>query len=390
MSLLRNVILEASSHTNTKTVFRIPSAGKMIMPDIRLCNFGVTSLQNATGLESFCYGQGIYALIKAVRLYSNNILIDQCQDCARYMPLQNLKGSTDVVYDIKQKTLCSNVNLQDSYVTGVSGLKPITHNLLGLLSLKACLPVLESLEVLYNMPELRIELEYVTERTEIFSDDGNGHGGNFTWTVSQPTCVYTQEINEAQIAAIAADIPKKYMWFAWEREFIQDLPTNTNNSPRVRAFDNKFVDTLVIQKIRDSNVPHPKLGVGKSDALPDEKLNYIVNGSKQLMFNGQDLSARRSAGIVDTLGELVTPFNAWDLMPLAGDNTMTLDLAGLDGHLSWAAVSLGKVINRLDLEISFTGMVTLDVWAWARVMKVAQVDAKGNWVIGYMGNGSSM
>jgi hypothetical protein len=391
MSLLRNIVLEASSHTQTKTVFRIPSSGKLLMPDIRLCNFGVSSKVNGTGLESYCYGQGIYALIKSVRLYSNNILLDQCNDCSRYMALQNLKGAPDTVLDIKQKTLCSNVNLQDSWFGTVSGLKPITHNLLGLLSLKSCLPLLESMDVLYNMPgELRVEIEYNTDKTEIFSNDGNGRGNDFSFTISQPTCVYTQETNEEQIAAIAADVPKKYMWFTWEREYIAALTGGINNTPRVRAFDNKFVDLLVVQKIRDPNVSQVKLGFGRSDALPNERLNYIINGSKQLMFNGQDIAARSTAALVDSLGDLSIPFNGWTKMVPAGDTSMTGDLALLNGQLSWACVSIGKVINRLDLELYFTGVGAVDVWTWGRILKIAQVDDKGNWVVGYVANGSQM
>ena len=394
MSLLRNVVLEPSSHTQTKTVFRIPSAGKLLMPDIRLCNFGVSAKQNGTDLETYNYAQGIYSLIKAVRLYSNNILIDQCQDCSRYLPLQNLSGSTEAVYDIKQKTVCSNVNLNTSLVDKVVGLKERTTNLLGLLSLKACLPVLSSLEMLYNMPgELRVEIEYNTAKELIFSNDGNGRGANFSFTVSQPTCLYTQEMNEEVVAKAASEAPKKFMWFTWEREYIQSMPMNVNNTPRVRAFDNKFVDVLVTQVIREPQISHPKLGYGKSDALQNQRLNYVVNGSKLMMFNGQDLAARRVAGVVDSLGDLVVPFNAWDNSVANADDTMSKDLVALGGSLSWSCVSLGRVINRLDLEFYFSGIAPandVDLWVWGRILKVATMDAKGNWVVGYGGNGSAM
>lgn len=395
MSLLKNVVLEASSHTQTKTVFRIPSAGKLIMPEIRLCNFGVSATANGDGSETFCYGQGIYALIKAVRLYSNNILIDQCQDCSRYMALQNLSGPTDAVFDIKQKTICSNVNLQDEYFTDKSGLKPVESKLLGLLNLQACLPFLSAVEALYDMPgELRVEIEYNTSKLIIFSENGNGHAGNFSFTVSQPTCVYTQEMNEEKVAMVAKEMPSSYSWFTWEREFVQGLPQEVKSVPRIRAFDNKFVGTLVVQKLKNNGEPHPLLGVGKSDALGNEIINFMLNGSKLLPFNGLDTHARATAKTAELLGTLAIPFNAWDKICAEGDNTMLEDLYALNGALSWSSVALNTVVNRLDMEVQFQDGEQpgepCDIWVFAKVLKFAVKDAKGNWVVGYQANGSRM
>jgi hypothetical protein len=395
MSLLRTVVLEPSSHTNTKTVFRIPSAGKVLMPELRVCNFGAVTGGTADGDETYNYGQGIFSLLKAVRLYANNILIDQCQDCSRYLVLKNLNSTTNYCYDVKQLTLCSNVNMEDEYVTGFSGLKPIVSKLLGRLDLSDVLPFLNAVPMLYNMPELRIELEYNSDVESVFSADGNSGDAGFTFGVNMPTMLYTQEMDEGKIADVKGDMPKTVAWFTWEREFVQGMQNELTNVPRVRAFDSKFVDKLVVQKLFNSAAggQNPRLGFGRSDALGSEKINYLINGSRALMFNGHDLSARRSAQVSDLLGPIVTPFNAWDITCAATQDIMFPSMFELTGSLSWDAISVGKVINRLDLEIFFDddrigADDSVDVWVWGACLKFLNITDKGQIVVGYQANGS--
>ena len=402
MSLLRTVVLEPSSHTNTKTVFRIPSGGKLIMPELRVCNFGVTTGGTADGNETFNYGQGIYALIRNVRLYSNNILIDQCQDCAKYLVLKNLNSTTNYCYDVKQRTLCSNVNMQDEYFAGFTGLKPIINKLIGRLDLSDVLNFLSAVPMLYNMPELRVEIEYNTDVTDIFSTDGESRDEDFTFAVNQPTMLYTQEMDDGKVAEAKGDMPKNVAWFAWEREYIQGLPQQLS-VPRVRAFDSKFVDKLVVQKlwydlpgVGQPLVLNERLGPGSSKALGGEKINYIINGSKQLMFNGHDTAARRNAQVNDLLGPLVIPFNTWNIMaePVT-NNIMFPSMSDLNGALSWDAISVGKVVNRLDLEFFYNDNTIaagdrVDVWVWGAVLKFMTITDKGQIVCGYQANGSSM
>lgn len=398
MSLLRTVVLEPSSHTNTKTVFRIPSAGKLLMPELRICNFGVTTSGTANGQETYTYGQGIYALLKAVRLYANNILIDQFQDSSRFLVLKNLNTTTNYGYDVNQRTICSNVNMQDEYAPGFTGLKPILNKLLGRLDLSSVLSFLNAVPMLYNYPELRVELEYYTDVTSIFSEDGNSGDPGFTFQVNMPSMLYTQEMDEDKLALVKGEAPKMIAFFAWEREFIQSVNFGQLQSPRVRAFDSKFVNKLVLQKLwnvgrgRTQNV---KLGYGRSDAFSSEQINYIINGSKQLMFNGHDLPSRRSAQVNDLLGPIVTPFNSWNTMSDATQLIMFESMYDLTGSLSWDAVSVGRVINRLDVEMTFNDDRfgeddTLDVWVWASVLKFVNVLPSGQIVVGYQANGTKV
>lgn len=385
MSLLRNVVLEASSHTQTKTVFRIPSAGKLLMPELRLCNFGVTTGGTADGLETYAYAQGIFALIKAVRLYSNNILIDQCQDCGRYLSLMNLAGSTSGVYDVHQQTLCSNVNL--AQYGQFSGLKVFLNTkLLGRLDLSDVLPFLDSMPMLYDMPELRVEIEYYTNKNDIFSNDGNVQDAGFTFTVNQPTMIYTQEMDDGKVSSMKGEAPQKAAWFAWEREYIQGLINDSLSVPRVRAFDNKFVNTLVVQKLfADAPETTGLLKNGRSDVLGNNRVNFVLNGKKLLPLNGHDTPARAMAQVADLMGDLVVPFNAWQLMAPAANQSMLKDLSDLSGGLSWDAVSIGTTVNRLDMEFYYSDARAdlTDVWVWGQVLKFMTITPSGQIVVGY-------
>lgn len=383
MSMLRTVVLEASSHTQSKTVFRIPSQGHLIMPDIRLVNFGVSATQNGNGLESFAWSQGIFALIKSIRLYANNVLVDELKDASRVLCLEALKGNSSYCFDSKSVLLGTNVNLEPETYNGKSGLKYVAPKLLGRLSLEDVLSVCKTATSFNNWPkEIRVEVEYNTDKMVVFSNDGNGHAGNFSFTVSQPTCLYTEEMAEE----VLKDLTQKggsLMFQEWEREYIASVPQNVNNQIRVRAFDNKFVDSVVLQMIKDGQVD-AYLGYGKSDVLAGQKVNWIVNGSKLLSFNGLDTAARCAGAMADYTQAMVVPFNGWDAQP--ANVSATANLGRVSAKLGWCPVYLQTVINRLDLEVLHTEVVPTDIWVWGRVVKFMSYDEMGNVVVGYMAN----
>jgi hypothetical protein len=402
MSLTRTVVLEASSHTNQKTVFRIPSKGKLILSQLRLVNFGIESLSHRDGNENFAWGSGVYSLISAVRLYSGNILLDEIKDAHRYLSLANLTGTTNYNWDVRNKTLCSSVNVETELLLDDLNkleLKPKANKLLGLVNLSDFLAICESTPAFWDWPDMRVEVEYNTKKEFVLSSDGQGRRPGLTWTVSQPTMLYTEEMDEMTVKQTAAALSKNgatsLVFNCYEREYLASVPDTVQSSLRLRGFDNKYLDSLVVQVIDPAydlpeNQSTNKLCQGRSDMVDSLKFNWMLNGSRMLPFNGFDTAARQAASMADYTVQMVVPFNAWDQL-VPGDNVVeefiSKEVNLLSGHMHWTSVDVKALVNRLDIDIfhnSANGPV--EMWVWGYVTKFVTKDSKGNIVVGYYGD----
>lgn len=400
MSLTRTVVLESSSHTNTKTVFRIPSKGKLILSQLRLVNFGIESLSHTDGNENFAWASGVYSLISAVRLYSGNVLLDELKDAHRYLSLANLTGTTSYNWDVRNKTLCSSVNVETEALVENKklDLKPKANKLLGMVDLSDFLAICESTPAFWDWPDMRVEVEYNTKKEFIFSSDGQGRRVGLTWTVSQPTMLYTEEMDEMTIKQTASALSKNgassLVFNCYEREYLAEVPDDVQNSVRLRAFDNKYLDSLVVQVIDPAYDDvglqlSNKLCQGRSDMVDGLKLNWMLNGSRLLPFNGLDTAARQCANMADYTVDMVVPFVGWD--QLAPANNVVEEFVDkqvnlLQGHLHWISVDIKNMVNRLDMDIYHNGNGPVQMWVWGYVTKFVTKDSKDNIVVGYYGD----
>ena len=151
MAQPRTNILEPITHTNKKTSFRVQSGNRVIYSNLRLVDFGLSSVAGQTGQECFAFGSGAYALIKNVRLYSGNTLLDQCLDCDRIMGHHMLRGSTMDKFDLDQPLVGNSLNIrlnQTDIVNAVyeTALQPLANKLLARIKLDDVLPLLKSLD----------------------------------------------------------------------------------------------------------------------------------------------------------------------------------------------------------------------------------------------------
>jgi len=403
MSLTRTIVLEASTHSNTKSVFRIPSKGKLLLSKLRLVNFGISSLSHSTGLENFAYGSGVYSLISSLRLYSGNVLLDEIKDAHRYLSLANLMGTTSYNWDVRQKTLCSSVNVESLQFEDIEPvarvtLKPKADKLLGMVDLSDFLSVCEATPAFWDWPDMRLEVEYNTRKEYIFTNDGEGRRAGLTWVVSQPTLLYTEEMDEDMIKTTVSKLTKagatSLVFNCYEREQLATVTDGVQTSIRVRAFDNKFLDSLIVQVINpDYDNPlagsGTKLLQGRSDMVDQLKLNWMLNGSKLLMFNGFNTPARQSASFADYTVNMVTPFNGWDILDPADavvEEFISADVNALSGHMHWTSVDIKSMVNRLDMDIFHNGNDPVDFWVWGYVTKFINKDAQNNIVVGYYGD----
>ena len=92
-------------HSNKRTEFRIPSDGRVLLSGLRLVNFGTTNAKdNAGELVETIYlsASGILGTIHQISLLSNNQVLDQLRDAAKYLTFKNLQQSNESLYNLNQ------------------------------------------------------------------------------------------------------------------------------------------------------------------------------------------------------------------------------------------------------------------------------------------------
>jgi hypothetical protein len=389
MAQPRTNILEPTTHTNKKTSFRIQSANRVIYSNLRLVDFGISSVVGQTGQECFAFGSGAYALLKNVRLYSGNTLLDQCLDCDRIMGHHMLRGSTMDKYDLDQPLVGSSLNIRLQQVDPVdelydTALQPLANKLLARIKLDDCLPLLKSLDYFAGWAgDLRVELEYNTDPTVVLADTGS----QGAMTVSRPSLVFEDEMDDmTRESLIAEQETVPVSWFCWEREYISTLGAGLTGV-RVRAFDNKMVQYAIMAVHFANGAPADQLGNGYS-LEEGQQVNWVVNGMRLLPLSGMNSAARRAASAADAsiLGLCVpTGCNDTTEVAAADQNEFSDPLFALFGQLSYSAYELNTVINRLDLEFTLPAdyEAVRSAYIWGSVMKFLTKSADGSIVVGY-------
>ena len=388
MSQPRTNILEPVTHSNKKTTFRIQSANRVIYSNLRLVDFGLSAVANRTGQENFAFGSGAYALMKNVKLYSGNTLLDQCLDVDRIMGHHMLRGSTMDLYDVNQPLVGSSLNIRlmpldpvdDLYDTS---LQPLANKLLARVKLDDVLPLLKSLTYFAGWAgDLRLEIEYNTAGNVVLANTGS----QGAMTVNRCSLVYEDEMDDVTVQNLIQEqktVPVS--WFCWEREYVPLLRPGVN-SLRVRAFDNKMVQYALMMVNLENGVPTNKLCNGYS-VEAGQTTNFIVNGMRLLPLTGMNSAARRAASAADSsiLG-LCVPTGCNDITAVAvGDQqAFSETLFQLFGLLSFSTYELNTVINRLDLEFTLgVEADNLSAYVWGAVMKFLVKSPDGNIVVGY-------
>lgn len=387
--MLKTNILQPQSHSNSQTTFRIPSSGKVIMSNFRLINFGCT-VTEGDGNENFVYNAGAYALLKSVRLYSGNTLLDQCQKCNQIAGFNMLKGSTDDLYDIQSVSACTNLNIRKHKVEYVDAeyetdLQLLNNKLRARIELSRVLNMLNSIDYFASWPDLRVELEYHSNPALVLATSGNP--GAFT--VHKPELVFEDMVDEEmKMEAMKEQAGNlSLQWFCWEPEVINNLG-NGFQSVRVRAFDNKLLNQVVVMTQFLNSEPLDNLGACYSEEF-DQQTNFMLNGKRLLPLNGHNCSARRGAECSDLslVGVCVPNIAVLDDngIDFAETEQFSESLQELYTSLAFGAVEINQVVNRLDLELTRSAdyAANYSCLLWGSVMKFLTKSPSGQFVVGY-------
>ena len=377
-------------HSNTRTEFRIPSAEKIILTNLRLCDFGAV-LGGAEDPTSYCRTAGLYALIKNIYLYSGSVLIDQMRDCSKYMAIKNMKSTSADIYDLNQRLLCSNNVLEpvgnalDPELAQQVEMNAPTNQLIGRVPLSQIFGLLRATDTFNMWNDLRLVIEYNTNAADIFQAPRPA-----AWTINTPLLA-TDElvVDQAGRDAMMAQGKSVNLVFQQIERERWYVPANTlYYSQRLRAFDSHTLSNLVIQ-VKDNTVDD-QLCNNYSYAVLGEKINLVVNGKKLLPYQGADTPNKKLAMFQDSFGSIICFTGENDQLNAAQDTEdyYRENAQDLLGKLSFFGCDVLNRINTLDVEYTRAAgdvdPAQLELWAFGALSLYLKKSADGKIVMGYM------
>ena len=387
----KTVILQPTFHSNSRTEFRVNSDDKVISSKLRLCNFGVASFTAAAGgAPMYNLGSGVYGCIKQITLYSGGVILDELKDASRWLGMMNLVGQTDSAWDVKQKMLCSGLNIRHDELIQLPSqlqLQVQQTKFLGRVLLQSIFPMLNSEELLVGFKELRVVIEYNTDVSQIFQ--ATNQPTNIVF--NQPIMVYDEVVTESGANVLVSGDKSSWEYLAIEREVI-NIPASAAGTPqtvsiRLRGSDQKQVSNMYLQ-VLPGGTADPQLGYAYSCNMPtgDDRFNFILNSRRLIPQNGFNSASRKSASMADVAQGGFNVFTqAHDVASTtAGVYNALYDtqLIGLFNKLAFVNVDINEKIDQLDLEFYRPALAgagaALTVFVWYRVIKQGSNDDKGN------------
>lgn len=389
-------------HSNTRTEFRISSADKVVLSNLRLCEFGCSSVVPVgtnPDEASYVRGAGLYALIKNIYLYSGSVLIDQLRDVSRFMGFKNLIMTSAEAEDLNRFLLCSNsgVGLSTGFDEESNRVEYLgqLNKLIGRVPLTQIFSLLNATDFFNSWNDLRLVIEYNTDVRDIFSNTGT-LVRPASFVVNTPLLAFDELVmglnerdvmlKEAKSVKLAYEQVERERWY---------IPSNQPYySQRLRAFDEKIVSRLVVQTAIPNSFSD-SMGRSYSKAVLGEKLNFVINGRKHLPYQGADTPAKKLAMCLDSFGDLMTftgqnDIIAEDNIPEVYDNTTQSTMEGSNG-MSLLSCDILNRVNTLDCEFSrdlsvedISTLVELEMWAYGAVSMYLVKNADGSIQTGYV------
>jgi len=397
----KTVITQTTFHSNSRTEFRLASDRKVLSSQLRICNFGVGSVTKANAADPtplYNLGTGIYGCIKQITLYAGSIILDELKDASRWLGMVNLAGQTDAAWDLKQKLLCTGLNLRHDEPIQSSSLlelRPQSSKYLGMINLQSVFPMLSAVgDYLIDFSDLRVVIEYNTDLAQIFQNQGVLPTG---CTFNQPIFVHDEIIDEALAAQMLAKGSKSaWQYLAIEREVVNINATVANagdfNSLRLRSMDQKMINNLILQ-VLPAGAADAQLGYAYSVNMPqgDDKFNFVLNSKRLLPQNGFNTPARKAGAVADMFPAGMTVFTLAHDVPSSTGNVYSqlfdAKLQAMFNKLAFVNCDLKDVVNQLDMEYSRKAIAAVNpavqIWVWSRVLKEGAKAADGTIITQY-------
>ena len=365
---VKTVLLDPTVQNNSRCEFRIPdgtysSAIKLI--DLGSYNAAVT---DATGVY-YPHILGVLASIKKISLFADSLKLDEIQELAAWGSIQNLRSTNQASEDLARFEGLNSTNYSISpngQLTMDATKKDYRqvddagvnrwHNATqvaassedqqsGTLVLSNYLEFLRSVQILPNIPNLRLMIEWQNS-PENFYDETQTGGAYYP---IRPTLLLEEIVGAPPVNNGPVKMP--YMQNIVERFVVDAKGTGTTQQVSFRsgAFKNRFVKDLTFYNKR-STADGWWLGNERSVAQAAEKLQVVINGSKYLPDQGINTPAMKQAYFNDTMGPLNVCAANYNDGLIDSANNYAAAAAKFDGNFSVTAVQVNAMVERLDVE----------------------------------------
>ena len=383
---LKTAIIDDLSFNQNKVEFRF-DRDTMYYSNLRLIDLGVKGTATKYNGLSGCFG-----CIKHIALLDGRQKLDELRFANRYLSWNNLLATNahnrdaegrltknEIGYSVNEVQLivpgCApNPDQQtENNTIDAQGLKPS----LGSLDLRKCLPILNKMNTLDTalFENLRVQIEFEADARNIIISQAAGDSQKIN-------CVLlADEITDEKLADANRRAMGAVVWSAIDHDVFQ-VPDNKTASNaladggsvvqevnhKVRGFDNKIVDRIVMMKAFSDKTKHIDtnnvVGYGDMGSMVQfrERLNITKNGARVFNENGISKNAI-DALLSDTFGEInIAPFQSKTAQGLDDKHNNAVHKAGIlslnannqndtVGQLHYMGCTLSDRIN--DLEINY-------------------------------------
>lgn len=406
MSLSNTVkthILDPTVFNTSRCEWRIPDG--YLSSALKVVDVGCYSPQSNGRTTGLFYPSilGCVGAIRRIALFSDSTLIDEVQELAAYASVQHLRTTNQGSEDLSRFELLNGISLSSAakadvaLVSGALTTEPnhkdyvqcynydtpgasaslvrqfhnnqvqITgldaNGASGVLVLSNYLEFLRSVPVLPSIPNLRLVIEWDTAVANFYNDQ--------TAPAPPASPVFYPIRPQIMIDEILGVAPPQglvklpYNSMIVERFVVPSTSAGAVQqiSFRSGAFRNRFLKDLVLfNKVQANETGSGKtwmLAKQRSVAQELEKIQLVVNSRKWLADNGIMNEAQKIQMFNDTFSGLNLPLAA--AMSSTVDSTGTKyrmlepKATGLTHNFSVTGISVGEVIDRLDLEYQRTG-----------------------------------
>lgn len=385
-----------------RTEFRLLDS-TVYTSNLRLLNVGMN--YGGSGVYTYNFTAGAYAVIDRIQLLSGNELLEEVRDFGKWITFQNYNNSNDMNKSLNKFVNKSNFGFE--LVDGLDQAKEIkyspyyspkvafvksdndTETQLGWLNLRSVFSFLKNVQYLDTdkLKKLRVVVYYNTRSVYFDNTNTDLQAADST---AEPLLVADEVLEGGSMPDVV-----EYMPVEIDRVIVpgEDSPatlgTEQEKKIRINGFNNKRVQRLLMV---NSGTTNSLLDVTRfgSQAQVNQKVQVAVNGVNKLPFDGQEGANRRLALLHDTWGEC----NTIDALAHAGcgscvnvytaSNVLNYHIGSLD----YFGMSINEKVE--DLQLTYTrtnvadsGIVTdqklnqvneqLELTLFAEVPKVAQL-----------------
>lgn len=378
MSLSNNIIthqLDPVLFNQQRCEFRLDP--KVWLSNWRLADLGINqtggtyATTNKERNVRYASHLGAYALIDRIRLLNGAVEIAELRNVNQYLAFQNLQRTNANAFNVNRTLNKSSFALDIEGTTPLMDLKKYEEmdtvlpdnsaaTPLSFLDLQQVLPFLKAQSYVLGteLQSLRLVIEWVPNTAAALKKVLVGATLPTSIEIIQPSLIIDEVADEATARKLK-NVPIQYI--NMDHEVVNVASSTLAVNQRLRGFDDKLVRRMLMLTEDPNNAqPSSYLAGLTSYAMYNSKLQFSLNGTKMLPYNGIENENQQLAMLNDTFGTHILPQGA-QMFDLANktslykahnvfNNAALLEANNLVGQMSYAGFAVNQSVDELQLE----------------------------------------